>query len=113
MTPDILPVPFSLLRICADVVFPPVCHSCNATLPRGDSIACPSCFRAILPVDEWDDAYREAFAKLNEEKTVADFVAAWYFERDGPLRALMHRLKYGGMTSIGAEFGRVLGERIR
>jgi len=113
MTPDILPVPFSLLRICADVVFPPVCHSCNATLPRGDSIACPSCFRAILLVDEWDDAYREAFAKLNEEKTVADFVAAWYFERDGPLRALMHRLKYGGMTSIGAEFGRVLGERIR
>jgi ComF family protein len=66
-----------------------------------------------VPVDEWDDVYREAFASLNEERTVSDFVAAWYFEREGPLRALMHRLKYGGMTSIGVEFGRVLGERIR
>jgi ComF family protein len=113
MSTHLLSVPFSLLRICADVVFPPVCHSCNTRLSRGDSIACPACLAAIAPVDEWDDAYREAFARLNEERTVSDFVAAWYFEREGPLRALMHRLKYGGMTSIGLEFGRVLGERIR
>jgi ComF family protein len=113
MRADFLKAPFSLGRILADVVFPPVCHSCNACLPPGDSIACSACLGAIRPVDEWDDAYREAFAKLNEERSVSDFVAAWYFERDGPLRALMHRLKYGGMTSIGVEFGRVLGERIR
>jgi ComF family protein len=113
MITDLLSVPVSLLRVCADVVFPPVCHSCNASLPRGDSVACPSCLRAILQVDEWDDAYREAFAGLNEDRTVSDFVAAWYFEREGPLRTLMHRLKYGGMTSIGVEFGRGLGERIR
>jgi ComF family protein len=64
-------------------------------------------------VDEWDDAYREAFTSLNEENSVSHFVAAWYFEREGPLRTLMHRLKYGGMTSIGLEFGRVLGSRVR
>jgi ComF family protein len=64
-------------------------------------------------VDEWDDAYRGAFARLNEEQAVSEFVAAWYFDSEGPLRALMHRLKYGGMTSIGVAFGRVLGERIR
>jgi ComF family protein len=110
---ELLSVPFSLLRICADVVFPPVCHSCNAALPRGASIACPACLSAIVTVDEWDDAYRETLARLREERTVSDFVAAWYFEREGPMRALMHRLKYGGMTSIGEEFGRVLGERIR
>ena len=113
MYADILPAITSLFRICTDLVFPPVCNSCNAPLSRRDSIACPSCLRAILPVDEWDDAYRQAFAGLNEERTVSDFVAAWYFEREGPLRALMHRLKYGGMTSIGVEFGRGLGERIR
>jgi ComF family protein len=113
MHADILPVITSLFRICADVVFPPVCHSCSARLPGGGSIACPSCLRAILPVDDWDDAYRKAFANLNDEQTVADFVAAWYFEHGGPLRPLMHRLKYGGMTSIGVEFGRALGARIR
>jgi ComF family protein len=113
MPANLLSVPLSLLRSCADVVFPPVCHSCNARLPHGGSIACPACVAAIVPVDEWDGAYREAFDRLKEERTVSDFVAAWYFEQEGPLRALMHRLKYGGMTSIGLEFGRVLGERIR
>ena len=113
MPADLLSVPLSLLRICADVVFPPVCHSCNARLPHGDSIACPACLAAIVPVDEWDDAYREAFERLKEERTVSDFVAAWYFEQEGPLRALIPRLKIGGITSIGLEFGRVLGERIR
>ncbi len=113
MPADLLSVPFSFLRMFSDVVFPPVCHSCNASLPRGGSIACPACLAAIVPVDEWDTAYREAFARLNEERTVSDFVAAWYFEREGPLRLLMHRLKYGGMSTIGLEFGRVLGERIR
>jgi len=113
MSADILSVPLSLLRMCADAVFPPVCHSCNTALPPRESrVACPACLAAIVPVDEWDDAYRDAFARLNEERTVSDFIAAWYFEREGPMRALMHRLKYGGMTSIGEEFGRALGERV-
>jgi ComF family protein len=64
-------------------------------------------------VDEWDEGYRRALAGLTEEGTVTEFVAAWYFEREGPLRALMHGLKYDGLTSIGVEFGRMLGERIR
>lgn len=108
--------PFSLasssLRIFTDVLFPPVCNSCNAPLPSGNPIACPACLAAIHPVDEWDEAYRDALASLCEGGAVADFVAAWYFEREGPLRTLMHRLKYGGMTRIGEEFGRTLGERV-
>jgi len=105
-------LPFTLLRTCADLVFPPVCHSCNAALPGGAAIACPACLAAMAAVDEWDDAYLDAFRRLNEEGTVPEFVAAWYFERDGPLRTLMHRLKYGGMTLIGEQFGHGLGERI-
>jgi ComF family protein len=101
------------LRIFADVLYPPVCNSCNALIPSGDPIACPACLESILPVDEWDEAYRDALASLCDGGAVADFVAAWYFEREGPLRTLMHRLKYGGMTRIGEEFGRTLGERVR
>ena len=110
---DFFSAPVSLLRIVADLVFPPVCNSCDAPLPRGASIACPACLAAIASVDEWDDAFRDASESLKEEGTVSDFVAAWYFEREGPVRALMHMLKYRGMESIGEECGRVLGERIR
>jgi ComF family protein len=113
MVAGVLSVPRFLLGICADAVFPPLCNACNAPLLPGESIACQACRGAIVSVDEWDDAYRDALVRLGLEGTVADFVAAWYFERDSPLRELMHRLKYGGMTPIGVEFGRVLGERIR
>ncbi len=113
MFTGVLSAPRFLLRICADAVVPPLCNACDALLSKGETIICRACRSAIVPADEWDDAYRDALARLDPGETVADFVAAWYFERDSPLRPLMHRLKYGGMTVIGEEFGRVLGERIR
>ena len=105
-------LPRFLFGVFADALFPPLCNACDALLSRGETIVCRGCRAAIASVDEWDDAYRDARARLAEEGTVADVVAAWYFERDGPLRPLMHRLKYGGMKAIGEEFGRVLGERL-
>ena len=113
MFAGILSAPRFLAGICADAVFPPLCNACDALLSPGETIVCRACRGAIVPVDEWDDAYRDARARLGAEGTVTDFVAAWYFERNGPLQRLMHRLKYGGMTAVGREFGRVLGERIR
>ncbi len=112
MLTEILSAPLSLLRVCADVVYPRVCHSCRAELPPGAHAACRECLEAIVPVEEWDEAYRAALRFLREEGAVQDFVAAWYFEREGTLRALMHALKYGGFTQVGEEFGRALGERI-
>ena len=106
-------LPRFLFGVCADALFPPLCNACDALLSRGETVVCRRCRAAIASVDEWDDAYRDARARLGEEGTVAGVVAAWYFERDGPLRPLMHRLKYGGIKAIGEEFGRVLGERIR
>jgi ComF family protein len=99
-------------RILTDVLFPPVCNSCNARLLSADRVACPACRAAMHPVDEWDASCRAALSSICDGGAVADFIAAWYFEQDGPVRALMHRLKYGGMTRIGEELGRTLGERI-
>jgi ComF family protein len=102
----------SLLRICAEMVFPRICNCCNDPLPSGSALACPACRKALLYVDEWDEAFRHALGRLTEGGSVSEFVVVWYFEREGTLRTLMHRLKYGGATAIGEEFGRELGERI-
>ena len=109
---DILTGARTLVRSASDIVFPRVCPSCLGDLPPGTSLACRSCLDRLVHVDEWDDAYREALRRLRQEDAVSELVAAWYFEREGPLRALMHALKYRGMTSLGVEFGRALGERI-
>ena len=103
----------ALPRLVADIVFPPACLSCNAPLEAARHSTCPRCREAIRDVDEWDERYRSALESLNAGGVAAGFVAAWYFEEGGPVQALIHALKYEGMTGLGGDFGRALGERIR
>jgi len=66
----------------------------------------------MAAVDEWDTHYRRALEGLTPGGTVGGFVAAWYFDAEGPVQSLVHALKYGGFTAVGTDFGRVLGERV-
>jgi len=103
----------TLPRLVADIVFPPACLACNAPLESARHFTCPRCREAMGDVDEWDERYRSALESLCAGGALAGFVAAWYFEEGGPVQALVHALKYEGMTGLGGEFGRALGERIR
>jgi ComF family protein len=59
-----------------------------------------------------DPLYRKTAGRLAEEGSLSGFVACFAFEKDGALQTLIHQLKYGGMTAIGVELGRVLARRI-
>jgi len=102
----------ALPRLAADLMFPPVCLACNAPLGPECGFTCSRCRSAMGDVDEWDERCRSARANLCAGGAVAGFVPLWYFEEGGPVQALVHALKYEGMTAVGMDLGRALGARI-
>jgi ComF family protein len=44
---------------------------------------------------------------------IADLVSLFVFEKEGPLQAIVHALKYSGIQQVGTELGRRLGTLIQ
>ncbi|MEE8113716.1 MAG: ComF family protein [Nitrososphaerales archaeon] len=57
--------------------------------------------------------YQEMFGRLISEGHVSRLVSAYHFEKDGTLQSLIHYLKYGGITALGVELGRRLGDCVQ
>ncbi len=57
-----------------------------------------------------EDLYKETKGKLESSGTIEGLVSLCYFDPDGVVQKLVHELKYSGMTSVGVEFGRKVGE---
>jgi len=93
-------------------IFPPTCFVCEGSLSNGEYKVCNSCWSRVAPADSKDEVYRETLARLVKGGSVSGLVSAFYFDQEGPLQAIIHELKYGGMTSLGVELGRKLGERL-
>ena len=92
------------------LVFPPVCLACGVPLPPGAGEICDACERGIRPACVTDPLFSETRSKLVDGGSVIGLIAAYYFEKEGPLQSLVHQLKYSGMTRIGIELGRRLGD---
>lgn len=86
---------FSLASSFSDLLWPRTCLACGRSAV--DPVMCPSCRqrskRASTSVEYTADGrIRSAFA-------------LWKFERDAPVRVVLHRLKYGNCPWIGLELG--------
>ncbi|MCZ6776293.1 MAG: ComF family protein [Ignavibacteria bacterium] len=57
--------------------------------------------------------YQEMFGRLTSEAHVSRLVSAYHYEKDGTLQSLIHYLKYGGITALGVELGRRLGDCVQ
>lgn len=101
-----------LIRPLYDVVFPRVCFSCDRLLSHEEYKVCASCWSRIRTASPDDSLYQSMWNRLVHEGPCADLVTLFHFEKDGVLQDLIHHLKYNGVTTIGREFGRRLGERV-
>ncbi len=107
-----LTTPLSFLNPLYRFVFPPVCFVCDAPLLEGERRVCQSCWSSIKTVSDDDSLYQEMNARLTSSGAIACLVSAYHFEKDGVIQSLIHQLKYEGMTTLGVELGKRLGERI-
>lgn len=95
-----------------DFVFPPVCVSCNTLLPDGSQRVCQQCWSSIERVSRSHPLYQETREKLLAAGSVSDLVSVFVFEKEGAFQHIAHALKYGGISSVGLDLGRQLGEAL-
>jgi ComF family protein len=109
-----------------NLVFPEVCRVCGERLQNLSRIpVCPSCLNEPKPflAEHFCVDCRAPFLNafpLDEHgrcalcrNGLAGFDAAYsYGEYEGSLRKLIHVFKYGGVTPLAAEFGRLLSSAL-
>jgi len=93
-------------------LFPPVCTCCATLLPPPGALLCPACHSRVQTITQDDPLFFLACRRLCEDGPCADVVSAYRFEKDGPVQALMHALKYRGGTMVGRRLGAQLGQLI-
>jgi ComF family protein len=93
-----------------DFLYPPLCLSCRCRRPDGESLFCTACRERVPFLSGSDPALLRTGADLRRDAGIEELAALWMF--DGPVRDLIHAIKYGGLQAAGEEAGRWLGEHI-
>ncbi len=93
-----------------DFLFPPLCLSCGNRLAGNDALLCTPCARRAPGLEYHDLALQRARIDLWTESVVEDVNVLWHFA--GPVRDLIHSIKYGGLWSVAEEAGGILGQHL-
>ena len=105
----------SSVRPLLEFIYPPTCFICESLMETGRSRVCADCWSTMEPVTDEDPLLREMTGRLtgNPSSSIQGLIPLFHFEKGGILQEVIHQLKYSGMTILGVELGRRLGERIQ
>jgi ComF family protein len=103
------------LQPVVEFIYPPTCFICDALMVGGKSRVCSACWSSVKHLTNDDTLYREMLHRLTTGPSshVSNLISLYHFEKEGTLQSIIHQLKYDGITSLGAELGRKLGEKLR
>ncbi len=95
-----------------DLLYPRVCHICEAELLKNETIICTSCMHD-LPVtsyhlDNENPVKKVFYGRVKIEKATA----LLHFRKKAGVQHLIHELKYRGHREIGVFLGKWLGEEL-
>jgi ComF family protein len=107
----------SLLEVLRDnildpllaLAFPPLCPVCGGSLSPSQKGLCSDCARLLAAATISPDSLYKLRRSLPRAGGLDDALVLFYFDRESPLQALIHRLKYHGGRSVGRELGARLG----
>jgi predicted amidophosphoribosyltransferase len=95
--------------------YPENCGACGAALGAGEPLFCMAC-EADMPetgyhrVEAWQNpALRRFWGRVDMQGVWA----CWYLGSAGPVRELLHRLKYRGRPDLARDCGRYFAEQLR
>ncbi len=93
-----------------DLVFPNLCRNCERYLNNRQEFLCLKC-RLDMPRTRFGLAANHPVAKVFRGRFPLPFATSWlYFENEGMVRNLIHKIKYEGdkdlALKLGFEFGK-------
>jgi ComF family protein len=93
-----------------NLLYPPVCHICEAELLKNEQIICITCLHD-LPITKYhldnDNPVKKVFyGRVKIEKATS----LLHFRKKAGVQHLIHDLKYRGHREIGTYLGKWLGE---
>jgi len=91
------------------LAFPPLCPACGRTLADDSPALCPGCQELLEAARLSAEALRRLRFSVRGDDALDDLLVHAYFERNSPLQALIHRLKYQGGVAVGRNLGVQLG----
>jgi ComF family protein len=106
---------YSLTRPLIEFIYPPTCFVCEALMDGSEGRVCPACWSSIKHLTNDDTLFQEMLHRLTAGPSshVSNLISLFHFEKEGTLQSIIHQLKYDGITSLGVELGRKLGEKLR
>ncbi|MDX1544380.1 MAG: phosphoribosyltransferase family protein [Christiangramia sp.] len=95
-----------------DLIYPPACHICEASLLKNEHLICTSCLHD-LPVTKYhldnENPVKKVFYGRIKLKNAT---ALMHFRKKAGVQHLIHDLKYRGHREIGSYLGKWLGEEL-
>ncbi len=91
-------------------VLPPVCVCCDNVLNKNYDFVCGSCLAKLKKVDASHNIWGDRVHRVSFE---GNALSLFWFIEGTEIQHILHALKYSRMKSIGALFGKMLGEEIR
>ena len=95
-----------------DFLYPPLCLSCADLLDERAAFLCDACRSDIRPIERIDPAFLEVRDAICNDGTLDDIIAPYWFDKQCPLQAVIHALKYQHIPQVGVSLGEDLGRRI-
>lgn len=109
LAPAIARVLRTLGRGLLDVVYPPRCLGCGARPETPQLPLCPRCLQSLERAPEGGVATRLDRLPMGSE-VFNGTLALWVFDKESPLQAVQHALKYENRPRYGVPLGRLLGD---
>ena len=88
-----------------NLFFPKACAGCNAILLVNELVICTECRHSIPLTNFHNYANNEAFLKFYGRLDIEFASALMYFQKNGIVQELIHKLKYKGHQEIGETIG--------
>ena len=101
----------ALLGPLRDFVLPPLCDACGLRLASHADWLCHSCSARLRALGSGDPVLGNLRSLLCASGNISCLIVLYRFESEGPLRSLIHGLKYRGSTHTGTSLGRSLARR--
>jgi len=105
-----------LLRPLLHLAYPNVCIICQSLLTPRESYICAECQnsfdRFLLPNESTSKMLATLAEHSPHQTAIDDAISLYNFYKQGKLQALIHAIKYDGLSRLAVEQGRLLGEAL-